>query len=117
MLRYNVKTGISKIRTKTAIVISAVTLGMSGLGMAVAIPALSHAAGAGYCGNSSNGCAQSGSQDGSCAGHGAFGAFSDPSLHGTSGQPPYFGDNQLGSARAGETGAIQKAASEACNPS
>ncbi len=38
------------------------------------------------------------------AGHGAFGAFSDPSFHGEYGQPPYFGDGVLGSARGGLTG-------------
>jgi hypothetical protein len=43
MLRYNIRTGVRKIKTKTTIVISAVALGTSGLGMAVAIPALSHA--------------------------------------------------------------------------
>ena len=121
MIKYDIRTGITQIKTKMAIIASATVLGISGLGMAVVIPAVSHAAGGGYC--SQNGCTQSGSQDGSCAGHGAFGAFSDPSAHGSpgtgqsNGQPPYFGDDQLGSARAGETGAIQKAASEACNPS
>lgn len=45
MLRYDIRKGVEKIKTKTAIVISAITLGLSGLGMAVAIPAISHAAG------------------------------------------------------------------------
>ena len=49
------------------------------------------------------------------AGHGAFGAFSDPSLHFTTGQPPYFGDDVLGSARAGLTGEVNSDASAACN--
>lgn len=49
------------------------------------------------------------------AGHGAFGAFSDPSLHFTTGQPPYFGDSVLGSARAGATGEVNSDASVACN--
>lgn len=38
------------------------------------------------------------------AGHGAFQWFADPSLHFTYGQPPYFGDAELGSARYGATG-------------
>lgn len=51
------------------------------------------------------------------AGHGAFGAFSDPSLHFVpgNGQPPYFGDDVLGSARAGLTGQVNSDASAACN--
>src|SRR3989338_6945167 len=56
------------------------------------------------------------------AGHGAFAAFSDPSLHGSPGdpssfgnhQPPYFGDDELGSARRGVTGENNSNASEAC---
>ena len=45
MLRYDIRTGVKQIKTKTAIVISAVTLGVSGIGMAVMVPAISHAAG------------------------------------------------------------------------
>lgn len=50
------------------------------------------------------------------AGHGAFGAFSDPSLHGvpSNGQPPYFGDDVLGSARGGLTGENNSGYSEYC---
>ena len=56
------------------------------------------------------------------AGHGAFAAFSDPSLHGSPGdetsfgnhQPPYFGDDELGSARGGTTGENNSNASAAC---
>ena len=48
------------------------------------------------------------------AGHGAFAAFSDPSLHGTPGQPPYFGDDELGSARGGLTGENNSNWSEYC---
>ena len=48
------------------------------------------------------------------AGHGAFAAFSDPDQHWTSGQPPYFGDSELGSARGGLTGENNSNASEAC---
>jgi|GEM_PF-6235390 len=36
--RYNVNTGIQKLRTKTALVISSTTLGFAGLIMAIAIP-------------------------------------------------------------------------------
>ncbi|HEY8635506.1 MAG TPA: hypothetical protein VIO34_11165 [Candidatus Dormibacteraeota bacterium] len=50
------------------------------------------------------------------AGHGAFGAFSDPSLHfNTEGQPPYFGDNVLGSAPDGLTGLNNSSYSATCN--
>lgn len=45
MLKYDIRTGVSKIKTKTAIVFSAIALSLSGFGMAVAIPAASHAAG------------------------------------------------------------------------
>jgi hypothetical protein len=51
------------------------------------------------------------------AGHGAFGAFSDPSLHFIpgNGQPPYFGDNVLGSAPGGVTGDVNADYSASCN--
>jgi hypothetical protein len=54
----------------TLVISVAATLGMSGL-------ALADGEGGDYCGASSNGCAHSGALtvDGSCAGHGAFGAF------------------------------------------
>ncbi|HEY3194645.1 MAG TPA: hypothetical protein VGK42_05370 [Candidatus Dormibacteraeota bacterium] len=53
------------------------------------------------------------------AGHGAFGAFS-PYAGGTPsnpvpGQPPYFGDNVLGSARNGVTGEVNSDYSASCN--
>jgi len=53
------------------------------------------------------------------AGHGAFGAFS-PYAGGTpsnpvTGQPPYFGDSVLGSARNGVTGAVNSNYSAFCN--
>lgn len=48
------------------------------------------------------------------AGHGAFAAFSDPALHWTPGQPPYFGDDVLGSARGGVTGENNSSYSEYC---
>jgi len=45
MLRYNIRTGVKKIKTKTALSISVITLGIAGLGGALAfIPALSNAA-------------------------------------------------------------------------
>lgn len=48
------------------------------------------------------------------SGHGAFAAFSDPALHWTPGQPPYFGDDELGSARRGVTGENNSGYSEYC---
>ena len=52
----------------TLVLTLAATLGMSGLASA-------DGEGGDYCGASSNGCASSGALAGSCAGHGAFGAF------------------------------------------
>ncbi len=51
------------------------------------------------------------------SGHGAFTAFSDPSLHFIpgNGQPPYFGDDVLGSARGGLTGEVNSSYSAYCN--
>lgn len=51
------------------------------------------------------------------AGHGAFGAFNDPALHFIpgNGQPPYFGDSTLGSARGGVTGEVNSDFSAFCN--
>lgn len=48
--------------------------------------------------------------------HGAFQYFSDPSVHFESGngQPPYFGDDELGSARGGATGENNSNYSEYC---
>ena len=43
MLRYDIRSGVKKIKTKTALSISAITLGISGLGVAVAVPLVSHA--------------------------------------------------------------------------
>ena len=63
--------------------------------------------GGGYCANG-NGCAKS-AETTECSGHGAFGAFSEPDDHWTTGQPPYFGDGELGSARGGVTGANNSA--------
>lgn len=48
------------------------------------------------------------------SGHGAFAAFSDPALHWTTGQPPYFGDSELGSARGGVTGENNSNYSDYC---
>jgi hypothetical protein len=47
MLKYDLRTGVKKIKTKTALAVTAVVLSFSGLGMAVAVPALSQAAGGG----------------------------------------------------------------------
>ncbi len=51
------------------------------------------------------------------SGHGVFTAFADPSLHfvPSSGQPPYFVDNVLGSARGGATGENNSSYSAYCN--
>jgi hypothetical protein len=62
MLRYDIRTGVKSIKTKTAIVASATVLGISGLGMAVVIPAVSNAAGNGD-GSNASACG---------AAHGAF---------------------------------------------
>lgn len=75
---YDIRTGVRNIKTKTAIAFSAIALGMGGLGMAVAVPAMSHAASNAYCGSSANGCAAAaaaGAQCGTGAASGAFGAF------------------------------------------
>ena len=45
MIKYDIRTGITKIKTKTAIVASAAVLAISGLGMAVIVPAISNATG------------------------------------------------------------------------
>jgi hypothetical protein len=74
MSKYDVNNGVKKIKVKLAIAVSTV-MAFSGLGFAVAIPAISHAA---YCDASSNGCAAAataGAQCGTGAGSGAFGAF------------------------------------------
>jgi hypothetical protein len=47
MLRYDIRTGVKKIKTKTGLAISGLTLGLGGLGMAVAIPLVTHADSAG----------------------------------------------------------------------
>jgi len=44
MLRYNIRTGVKKIKTKTALTISGATLGFAGLVMAIAVPLGAHAA-------------------------------------------------------------------------
>jgi hypothetical protein len=43
MLRYNIRTGVKKIKTKTALAITGGLVGVTGLVMGVAIPAISHA--------------------------------------------------------------------------
>jgi hypothetical protein len=85
MVRYNIKTGIKNIKTKTAVAVSAVTLGVCGFGMAVVVPAISHAAP---------------SASGAC--HGAFanvnGSFGF--LGGLHGTPYYNGDQTIPGDRA-----------------
>jgi hypothetical protein len=44
MLRYDIRTGVKKIKTKTALAITGGIVGATGLVMGVAIPAISHAA-------------------------------------------------------------------------
>src|SRR4051794_10639439 len=44
MLRYNIRTGVKKIKTKTTLMISGATLGFVGLVAAIAIPLGAHAA-------------------------------------------------------------------------
>jgi hypothetical protein len=110
MLRYNLKTGVAQSKRNIKKYLISGTAALLGVG-AVAIPAL--AAGPGY----SPPPAVANICD---ASHGAFAAFSNPSLHGSPGnyvqyQPPYFGDPVLGSARAGVTGVTNSGASQTCN--
>lgn len=44
MLKYDIRTGVKKIKTKTALTVSGATIGAAGLMMAVALPAVSKAA-------------------------------------------------------------------------
>jgi hypothetical protein len=44
MLRYDIKTGVNKIKTKTAIIISVATLGLGGATFGLALPFAAHAA-------------------------------------------------------------------------
>jgi hypothetical protein len=70
-----------------------------------------------YCGASANGCAQSGADSGSCAGHGSFGAFGKGNNFGndTSGHAPLPGNNQNGNGANGQlTGANNSGFSEVC---
>jgi hypothetical protein len=79
MLRYNINTGVRKIKTKTAIIASTVVLGLGGATFGLALPFAAHAAGSGY--GSQPGFGVSNSQT-ICAGHGAFGAFSGAAVPG-----------------------------------
>ena len=96
-MQYDIRSGVKhqQIKFKKVVIAAIASVGMVA-GMAV--PAL--AAGPGY-------SPPPAVADVCNAGHGAFAAFSDPSQHGepSSGQPPYFGDDVLGSARGGATGA------------
>jgi hypothetical protein len=70
-----------------------------------------------YCSASANGCAQSGADSGSCAGHGSFGAFGKGNNFGndTSGHAPLPGNNQNGNGANGQlTGANNSGFSEVC---
>jgi hypothetical protein len=76
MLRYNISSGIKKIKTKTAIIVSVVTLGLGGATFGLALPFAAHASSVG---NGSDygtqpGFTQAQSQT-QCSGAGAFGAF------------------------------------------
>jgi len=85
---------------KKKVLLSSVVLALL---TALVLPIEAFAGGNGYCEESQQGCDKAFEQT-ECAGHGAFGAFSDPNRHGTPYQPPYFGDDELGSARRGATG-------------
>jgi len=113
MKKYNFVTGIERGKKRGRKLMTGIVAGIMMI-CGAAIPAI--AAGNGYCVSSANGCENSGANNNSCAAHGAFGAFSDPSQHGqpSSGQPPYFGDDQLGSARGGATGDVNSGFSQTC---
>ena len=84
MTKYDIRTGITKIKTKTAVAISAAVLTASGLGFAVAIPAISHASSVG---NGSDYGTQPGytvsTSNTQCAGHGTFDALGKNASLGT----------------------------------
>lgn len=56
MLKYDIRTGVSKIKTKTTVALSAIIMSAGGFGMAVAIPASSHAAGNSHSGFTTGDC-------------------------------------------------------------
>jgi hypothetical protein len=97
MLRYDIRTGVKNIKTKTVIAVSAVTLGVSGLGMAVAVPALSHAAGkptalpsqASTCGTDHGAFADVNGSFGSVVGHGGTPVYHDGAVGQDSGATGY----------------------------
>jgi hypothetical protein len=84
MLRYNISSGVKKIKTKTAIIVSVVTLGLGGATFGLALPLAAHASSVGngsdYC--TQVGCATSLSHT-QCAGAGAFDAFGKNASLGT----------------------------------
>lgn len=105
-MRYDIRTGVQhkKANMKKVIIGGLASLATVGVMAASAL-----AAGPGY-------NPPTAVSDVCNAGHGAFAAFSDPALHGdpSSGQPPYFGDDVLGSARGGVTGANNSNYSQFC---
>jgi hypothetical protein len=101
MLRYNINTGVRKIKTKTAIIASTVVLGLGGATFGLALPFAAHAAGNSTPGIdrylSNQGMQQAidvGAQCGTGAGSGAFGFLGkgnnpgDPSWDGGNGTAP-----------------------------
>ena len=105
MTKYDIRTGITKIKTKTAIAISAAVLSATSLGFAVAIPAISHASSVGDGTDYGTQPGFSVSLDHTqCAGHGAFDAFGKNFNFGnsTSGHVPYPGNAQNGNGADGQ---------------
>jgi|GEM_PF-775900 len=79
MVRYNINTGVEKIKSKYRKYVVSAGAGILIAG-AAAVPAFAANAGGGYCENSANGCeaaANAGAQCGTGAGSGAFGAFGE----------------------------------------
>jgi len=76
MLRYNINTGVRKIKTKTAIIGSTIVLGLGGATFGLALPFAAHASnfgdGSGY---GTQPGFETASSNSACAGHGSFGAF------------------------------------------
>ncbi|MBI2591976.1 hypothetical protein HYW36_00660 [Candidatus Saccharibacteria bacterium] len=103
-MQYDIYNGVKHQQIKFKKIVIAV-VASAGMVAGMAVPAL--AAGPGY-------SPPPAVADACNAGHGAFAAFSDPSQHWTPGQPPYFGDGELGSARGGATGANNSSYSQYC---
>jgi hypothetical protein len=117
MLRYNIKTGVKKIKTKTAIAASVITLGVGGATFGLALPFAAHATGVPT--NFSTTCD---------AGHGAPGGLGkySPYSGGVQGEgsdnntlpngtvAPSSG-SQFGMEQGPNTGLNNKTASQSCN--